>query len=139
MVPPTFSSFYADTPALDERKWIETIVQHSGCTSELISPTSADALKWWIDATYYNDLPIAAGFVSQYAVMQAAHARGVKVLLSGQGSDELNGGYKHAAYRYFADQIRTLSLGKLSKDLPEYLQGSQLLTKLGNMAKIISK
>ncbi|MDD4309800.1 MAG: asparagine synthase (glutamine-hydrolyzing) [Candidatus Cloacimonetes bacterium] len=133
---PTFSSFYADTPALDERKWIETIVQHSGCTSELISPTSADALKWWIDATYYNDLPIAAGFVSQYAVMQAAHARGVKVLLSGQGSDELNGGYKHAAYRYFADQIRTLSLGKLSKELPEYLQGSQLLTKLGNMAKI---
>lgn len=132
----TFSSFYADTPALDERVWIEKIVQQCGAKSHLISPDSGKALEWWSKATYVNDLPIAAGFVSQYAVMQKAHSTGIKVLLSGQGSDELNGGYRHAAYRYFADQLRAIQLGKLAKELPGYLQGKGAVNSLSSLAKI---
>jgi len=118
----TFSSFYADAPALDERKWVEIVAKHTGSRSHLVSPTANDAMDWWGKATYLNDLPIAAGFVSQYAVMQSAHSNGVKVLLSGQGSDELTAGYRHASYRYFADLIRQMQFGKLKSELPAYLR-----------------
>jgi asparagine synthase (glutamine-hydrolysing) len=132
----SFSSFYADTPALDERQWIDLIVQQTKGKSHLVSPNASDAQEWWAKATYINDLPIAAGFVSQYAVMQKAHTEGIKVLLSGQGSDELNGGYRHAAYRYFADQLRNLQLVKLRQELPGYLKDAKWSAKLGNLGKI---
>ncbi len=131
----TFSAYYADNPALDERKWVDHVVKHTNSRSHLISPTANDAMDWWEKATYINDLPIAAGFVSQYAVMQAANQNGTKVLLSGQGSDELTAGYKHAAYRYFADLIREMQLGKLKRDLPVYLsKNSSAIASLGKIA-----
>jgi len=54
--------------------------------------------------------------------MQEAKRQGIKVLLSGQGSDELTAGYKHAAYRYFADLLRSMQTGRLSHELPLYLR-----------------
>ncbi len=131
----TFSSFYLDAPELDERKWIKIVNQATGCTPHLVSPGAEEAISWWEQATYLNDLPIAAGFVSQYAVMQEAKHQGIKVLLSGQGSDELTAGYKHASYRYFADLIRTLQTGKLRRELPNYLRQPKTgLSALGKIA-----
>jgi len=131
----TFSSYYRDAPELDERKWISQVIKETSCESYLVSPGASEAMAWWEKATYLNDLPIAAGFVSQYAVMREANRKGAKVLLNGQGSDELTAGYKHAAYRYFADLIRGLQTGKLSRELPQYLKknnsGISSLAKIG--------
>ncbi len=132
----TFSSYYDSTPALDERKWINKIVQHTGSFSHLVSPHASDAIAWWQKATYLNDMPIAAGFVSQYAVMQQAHETGIKVLLSGQGSDELSAGYRHASYRYFADLLRDVKLGKLHKELHAYLPKNRAKESLAMLGKI---
>lgn len=132
----TFSSYYADTPELDERPWIEKINRHIKGEEHLVSPSADDAIAWWEKAIWLNDLPIAAGFVSQFAVMQEAHRQGVKVLLSGQGSDELHGGYRHAAYRYFADILRSGKLGTFSKHLQPYLKEQSGLGKLSSIAKI---
>ncbi len=118
----TFSSYYHDAPELDERKWIKIVNHETGCEPHLVSPGADQAIAWWEKATYLNDMPIAAGFVSQYAVMQEAKRQGIKVLLSGQGSDELTAGYKHAAYRYFADLLRSMQTGRLSHELPLYLR-----------------
>ena len=132
----TFSSYYADTPALDERKWINKIVKYTGSHSHLVTPTAQNAMAWWEMATELNDLPIAAGFVSQYAVMHKAHETGIKVLLSGQGSDELSAGYKHASYRYFADLIRGAKLGKLHKELHAYLPKGKTGESIAMLGKI---
>ena len=132
----TFSSYYADTPALDERKWIDKIVRHTGSISHLVTPSASDAIAWWEKATELNDLPIAAGFVSQYAVMQKAHETGIKVLLSGQGSDELSAGYRHGCYRYFADLARGFQLGKLHKGLQNYLPKGKMGESLAMLGKI---
>jgi asparagine synthase (glutamine-hydrolysing) len=132
----TFSSYYADTPALDERIWIDKIVRHTGGISHLVTPTAKDAIAWWGKATELNDLPIAAGFVSQYAVMQKAHETGIKVLLSGQGSDELSAGYRHASYRYFADLIRGMQIGKLHKQLHDYLPKGKIGDSIAMLGKI---
>lgn len=132
----TFSSYYADTPALDERKWIEIIVKRTASISHLLTADAEDAINWWDRATIINDMPIAAGFVSQYAVFNTAKQQGIKVLLSGQGSDEINAGYRHASYRYFADLLRGLQMGKLRKELPKYLRAEDNQSGYSKLAKI---
>lgn len=75
----TFSSYFADWPQLDERKWIADVAWACGCVSHLTSPTADEALQWFSEATWFNDLPLGAGFAAQYAVMRLAQKQGVKV------------------------------------------------------------
>ncbi|MCK9335393.1 MAG: asparagine synthase (glutamine-hydrolyzing) [Candidatus Cloacimonetes bacterium] len=131
----TFSTYYQDDPALDERRWIAKVAQHTGAESHLIAPSAQDAIAWWSDATYLNDLPLASGFVSQYALMKFTHDHGIRVLLSGQGSDEISAGYQHAAYRYYADQLRNLKLGRFARELPAFMD-KNLLLNLAKLGKI---
>ena len=118
----TFSSWFPEVPALDERHWIGEVAKSSNSISHLCSPSAEEALSWFSDATHYNDLPVGSGFAAQYAVMRQAQGKGIKVLLDGQGSDELTAGYRHAQYRYLADLIRKGKLVNLLKDFPAYLK-----------------
>ncbi|HPI25665.1 MAG: asparagine synthase (glutamine-hydrolyzing) [Candidatus Cloacimonetes bacterium] len=131
----TFSTYYDDDPALDERKWIARIAQHTGVNTHYIAPTAKNAIDWWDHATYLNDLPLASGFVSQYALMKSTHEQGIRVLLSGQGSDEISGGYRHATYRYYADLLRGLQFSRFYREIPAFMDKS-ISRSLGNIAKI---
>lgn len=102
----TFSSFFADLPQLDERVWIKEVANQCGCVSHLTSPVAGQALDWFPEATWFNDLPLGAGFAAQYGVMKLAQSAGVKVLLDGQGSDELTAGYRLAQYRRQGDLLK---------------------------------
>lgn len=131
----TFSTYYAEDPALDERSWIELIAAYTGCQANFIAPTADDAIAWWDKATYLNDLPLASGFVSQFALMKTVHENGIRVLLSGQGSDEISGGYFHASYRYYADLLRSLRLKKFGREIPAMLS-TNILQSLARIGKI---
>lgn len=131
----TFSTYYEDDPALDERSYIEIVAAKNDIQTNYCAPQAQDALDWWERATYLNDLPLSSAFVSQYALMKTAHEAGIRVLLSGQGSDEMSGGYRHGSYRYFADLIRNLSLGKFAGEIRHFL-GSKPLKNMGDLAKI---
>lgn len=131
----TFSTYYEGDAALDERPWIQQIADSTGVKAHYLAPQASDAIAWWDHATYLNDMPLAAGFVSQYALMQGAHAKGIKVLLSGQGSDEISGGYRHASYRYYADLLRGLKFGRFAKEIPAFWE-SNLLKNASNLGKI---
>ncbi len=131
----TFSSYFPDCPALDERRWIAEVASACGCKSHLVSPKAEDALAWFAKATWHNDLPLGSGFAAQYAVMRLAQAEGVKVLLDGQGSDELTAGYKHAQYRWLADLLRHPGLGKTISELRSYLNKNPFPHNLSGLAK----
>ena len=56
------------------------------------------------------DAPMpSSSYISQYFVMQLAASHGVKVVLDGQGSDEIMGGYMHSLYRSIADYLRAVN------------------------------
>lgn len=131
----TFSVFYEGDPALDERNYIEIVAAKNRIQTNYIAPQAKDALNWWEKATYMNDLPLDSGFVSQFALMKTVHEAGIRVLLSGQGSDEMSGGYRHATYRYYADLIRSLRLGKFAGEIKHFLS-ARPLQNMGSLAKI---
>ena len=65
-----------------------------------VSPTESDFFKDIETLNYSQDLPIwSTSTYSQYRVMKLASEHNIKVLLDGQGADELFGGYTH---HYFA-------------------------------------
>ncbi|MCB5258268.1 MAG: asparagine synthase (glutamine-hydrolyzing) [Candidatus Syntrophosphaera sp.] len=118
----TFSAYFPEYPPMDERIWIEEVVKSCSCVSHLISPKAEDALNWFDEATWYNDIPLGSGYAAQYAVMKLGQENGIKVLLDGQGSDEVNAGYRHAFYSYLADIILQAKFQKAMQETLAWLK-----------------
>ena len=133
----TFSSYYPEDQSLDESKWIKLIANQISGISSLINPQPQDAIAWFDHATFINDQPLGAGFVSQYAVMKLAANCGIKVLLDGQGSDEQSAGYFHANYRFFADLLRNLQIKDFVPSLNRLLEHKPLGKKIPILAKVL--
>lgn len=134
----TFSAYYDYSPEYDERKWIEIVNKSYNCNSSLLSPSDKDVAKDFAKITYYHDAPvIGSSPVSQYYVMKKAQESGVKVVLDGQGSDEITAGYNHAFYRYYADLIKGRYFTRLSNELPDYLTNHPKGNYFSKISKIL--
>jgi asparagine synthase (glutamine-hydrolysing) len=59
----------------------------------------------------------ALSFYAQWRVMRAASESGVKVLIDGQGGDEVFGGYAKFRYAYLASLLRAGRLGTAGREL----------------------
>ena len=83
-----------DSP-LDERKWAEQMIAHTNATwhvSELTSQQLIDALPKLI---YHQDIPLlSTSTFAQSSVMKSAAEQHIKILIDGQGGDELFAGYQ---------------------------------------------
>jgi asparagine synthase (glutamine-hydrolysing) len=83
-----------DSP-LDERKWAEQMITHTDATwhvSELNSQQLIDALPQLI---YHQDIPLlSTSTFAQSSVMKSAAHQNIKILIDGQGGDELFAGYQ---------------------------------------------
>ena len=96
----TFSIVFPDTP-LDESPYVRQVVGRTGAQSHLTT-TGGEALLEQIDRLVtVQDEPFAgATLFAQWEVMRLARREGIKVLLDGQGGDELLAGYLFlAGYR----------------------------------------
>jgi asparagine synthase (glutamine-hydrolysing) len=83
-----------DSP-LDERKWAEQMITHTDATwhvSELNSRQLTDALPQLI---YHQDIPLlSTSTFAQSSIMKSAAHQNIKILIDGQGGDELFAGYQ---------------------------------------------
>jgi asparagine synthase (glutamine-hydrolysing) len=110
--PETFSAIYSD-PEFSEGSFVRTLVNELGLRSNEVSPDGTDLRSVMERATYYQEEPTASpGIYSQWQVMKIAAPK-VKVLLDGQGGDELFGGY----FFYFETYMRSLVDRVLAGDL----------------------
>ncbi len=131
----TFSSYYDDAPQFDERKWIRLVNERTKSEGHLVSAPVSKVIDDFETMTWHHDYPLPGSSpVAQYYVMQLANRHGMKVLLDGQGSDEISAGYDHAFYRYHADLFNSLHWGRFLKEFLPYLasgrKGSLLDKKL---------
>jgi asparagine synthase (glutamine-hydrolysing) len=88
-------SYVPEDPELSEERWISLMVRKTGAVAHSVTPAPQELqtdLDRLIDvqAEPFGSTSIYA----QYRVFQLAREAGVKVMLDGQGPDELFGGYR---------------------------------------------
>jgi asparagine synthase (glutamine-hydrolysing) len=84
-------SFISEDRAFSEEKWIDMM---EGATVHKTRPTAAEFASDVNALVAAHDFPFMnLSIYAQYRVFRLAHEMGLKVMLDGQGSDELFGGY----------------------------------------------
>jgi asparagine synthase (glutamine-hydrolysing) len=128
----TFCASFGD-PRLDESRHAESVAQLFGTRHHQIPMVPSTFLELWPRLSWHRDAPISEP--SDIAVFKLAEAarEHVKVVLSGEGSDELFGGYPK--YRFarlsFAAGLVPTALRQLALSMAE-----QTLPPASNRARI---
>jgi asparagine synthase (glutamine-hydrolysing) len=101
----TFTSYFED-PGLDERPYACAVVERIGAHPHWISFSDKELLEELPAIVEAQDEPFGStSIVAQWFVMRAARDAGIKVLLDGQGADELLAGYDGYFGFWFADLL----------------------------------
>ena len=108
----TFSIVYPQHPSINEQAYIQSVNQHINSQSHLITPTAEDFFREIDELLYAQDIPIwSTSTYNQFVLMKQVKQSGIKVILIGQGSDELFAGYQH---HYVAYWLSLWKSGRLS-------------------------
>jgi asparagine synthase (glutamine-hydrolysing) len=114
-------SFIAENSVVNEEKWVDLIGKEAGATVHKVKISPDELLSDLDNLIYCQDEPFGGTSIyAQYRVMRLAKEKGIKVMLDGQGADEMLGGYRP----YLAAK-----LGSLVRKF-EWLKACQLLLKI---------
>ncbi len=129
----TFTACYEDR-AFDERDYALAVAGAAGATPHLAFPAPEDFLETFARMAWHLDMPFGElTYYAQWRVMRAAKEAGVKVLLDGQGGDEVFGGYAKFRYAYLASLLRTGQLRRLLREFGQtLLQGDRYVLDIRN-------
>ena len=113
----TFTSCYSYSE-LDEREYALTAARAVGATPHLVFPSPEDFWETFPRLAWHQDMPFASlSYYAQWRVMRAAREAGVKVLLDGQGGDEVFAGYAKFRYAYLASLLRQGRVAAWTREL----------------------
>lgn len=98
----TFSAC-AEDQRFDERGFVDAVVARTGAAAHYVYPTLDELWDVLDDITWHQDEPFGSTSIyAQWHVFRLAREHGVKVMLDGQGADEILGGYHGYFSPYFA-------------------------------------
>jgi asparagine synthase (glutamine-hydrolysing) len=102
----TFSATFENNESFDESKYIKLVIENTSIEPFFVEPKPKDLIKDIEHLIYTQDEPFGSlSIYAQYCVMKLAHGK-VKVLLDGQGADELFGGYLAYQKNYISELIK---------------------------------
>jgi asparagine synthase (glutamine-hydrolysing) len=82
--------------AANEEMWVDDVQRATQCTVHKIRPQPADFVEDFRHLVRTHDEPFGGvNIYAQYRVFRAAQESGIKVMLDGQGADELFAGYRY--------------------------------------------
>jgi asparagine synthase (glutamine-hydrolysing) len=91
----------------DEGEFINMIAEKTGVESIFTWPSEDGFVSEFSSLLYHQEEPFqSASIYAQWCVMKLARVHGVKVLLDGQGADEILGGYKKYRHTYMNELFR---------------------------------
>lgn len=89
----TYTAAY-DDPAIDERKYVEEVIKQTQSEKYYLFPDSAGLAEDFGRMVWHQEEPFTGSTVfAQWSVFKKIHETGIKVVLDGQGSDEILLGY----------------------------------------------
>lgn len=96
----TYSVGFSDHSYFDESKYAEKVAKHFNTNHHLITLQERDLLDTLNDTIDYMSEPFADSSIIAYQALCKKAGKDLKVALSGDGADELFGGYmKHQAWQ----------------------------------------
>ena len=122
-----FKTFTAQSSvsALDESSWAKEAANFNGFDWFTVKPRVEELQGDLDELTYFQELPmISLSTYAQFRVMKMASEHGIKVLMNGQGADELFAGYPHYTLSNWKEQ--KWSLQRMRDALSERGKTSQL-------------
>lgn len=114
----TYTACFEDR-SIDERPYVEEVVKQTNSTKYYLFPDAKGFLNDIDKMTYHQDEPYTGSTVfAQWSVFKKIHETGIKVVLDGQGSDEILLGY----FSFFPFHLKRNLLNPV-KFVAEYLSG----------------
>lgn len=100
-------SFVAPGESVDETRWIDLAARAAGCENHKVSASGATFAQDIDSLIRLQGEPFGSSSIyAQFLVMRLAHVHGIKVMLDGQGGDELFGGYRLFLAARIAELLR---------------------------------
>ncbi len=97
----TFSSHFDEEEA-NELEYMQIVIRETGVNASFIYPNSDDLLHDLDRMVWHQDEPFGSTSIfAQWSVFKLVQQNRVKVMLDGQGADELLGGYVTLAHYFF--------------------------------------
>jgi asparagine synthase (glutamine-hydrolysing) len=135
----TFTGAFAEGPEFDESSYALEVAAACGAQPFIVTPTETEFVDVLPRMIWHMDEPAAGpGLFPQYMLAQAA-CKEVKVVLGGQGGDEVFGGYaryvvayleqavKGAIFETNEEQEQVVSLHTILPNLPSLRQYAPML------------
>jgi len=119
----TFSACYdrKKFAQIDEKIFIDEVVKKTKVKPSYIYPKPADLVREIKKVIWHHDLPLlTSSAYAQWNVFKLARQHKVKVMLDGQGSDEVLAGYLTFFPVYFASLWRERKFWRLIKELRDF-------------------
>lgn len=133
-------SYIADDERLSEDKWVNIAGKAAGITMHKVCPRPDDLIADLDNLIDSQDEPFGSTSIyAQQRVFRLAHEAGIKVMMDGQGADELLAGYtSYISARFLSlmrqnKPFRALAFGRNASKLP-HVTMQALLTAAGSMA-----
>lgn len=113
----TFSACYHRFDR-DETRHIDTMIRDTGATCYKIYPTAEQLRREVDDLIWHQDEPFGSTSIfAQRKVFEIAGRQKIKVMLDGQGADELLAGYFGYFGAFLAENLRHLRFGRVLGEL----------------------
>lgn len=116
---PGFETFSAVFPGFekDESAHIKLAAGAFHVRNHQVTPTADELIRDFEKLCYHQEEPFQSSSIyAQYRVFETAAQKGVKVLLDGQGADELLAGYPRYIHWYLQEVLSRHKLGATQKE-----------------------
>jgi asparagine synthase (glutamine-hydrolysing) len=129
---PRLLSVVSEDPRFDESVHIAVMERHLGRSADKVT-LQADPARIVDDVSvvnWYNDAPVTGlSAVGHFKLMELARQLGVKVILSGQGADEILLGYRKFLGFYLQSLLRRRRIGAALAVLARFVLNGTVLTQ----------